>query len=168
MNPDGYEISIEGDRTGGVGRANAHGIDLNRNFPDQYGTDRFNKVTEPEVAAVMNWTLSLPFVLSANLHGGSLVANYPFDDNENDFNDPFMRLRNSSINGRKPNPTEDNALFKHLAGIYSNAHPTMYLGQPCELFQNEFFPDGITNGAQWYSVTGECRTGTMCGLDAWS
>ncbi|EDX00791.1 carboxypeptidase D isoform X1 [Drosophila yakuba] len=154
MNPDGYEISIEGDRTGGVGRANAHGIDLNRNFPDQYGTDRYNKVTEPEVAAVMNWTLSLPFVLSANLHGGSLVANYPFDDNENDFNDPFMRLRNSSINGRKPNPTEDNALFKHLAGIYSNAHPTMHLGQPCELFRNEFFADGITNGAQWYSVTG--------------
>ncbi|XP_017067490.1 carboxypeptidase D isoform X2 [Drosophila eugracilis] len=154
MNPDGAEISIEGDRTGGVGRSNAHGIDLNRNFPDQYGTDRFNKVTEPEVAALMNWTLSLPFVLSANLHGGSLVANYPFDDNENDFTDPIMRLRNSSINGRKANPTEDNALFRHLAGVYSKAHPTMHLGQPCELFQNEFFADGITNGAQWYSVTG--------------
>ncbi|KAH8289572.1 hypothetical protein KR054_007280 [Drosophila jambulina] len=154
MNPDGYEVSREGDRTGGVGRANAHGIDLNRNFPDQYGTDRYNKVTEPEVAALMNWTLSLPFVLSANLHGGSLVANYPYDDNENDFNDPFMRLRNSSINGRKPNPTEDNALFRHLAGIYAKAHPTMHLGQPCELFQNEYFAEGITNGAQWYSVTG--------------
>ncbi|XP_016948411.1 carboxypeptidase D isoform X2 [Drosophila biarmipes] len=154
MNPDGYEISREGDRTGGVGRANAHGIDLNRNFPDQYGTDRYNKVTEPEVAALMNWTLSLPFVLSANLHGGSLVANYPFDDNENDFNDPFMRLRNSSINGRKPNPTEDNALFRHLAGVYSKAHPTMHLAQPCSLFPNEYFTDGITNGAQWYSVTG--------------
>ncbi|KAH8345094.1 hypothetical protein KR059_004901, partial [Drosophila kikkawai] len=154
MNPDGYEVSREGDRTGGVGRANAHGIDLNRNFPDQYGTDRYNKVTEPEVAALMNWTLSLPFVLSANLHGGSLVANYPYDDNENDFNDPFMRLRNSSINGRKPNPTEDNALFRHLAGVYAKAHPTMHLGQPCELFQNEYFAEGITNGAQWYSVTG--------------
>ncbi|XP_016971864.1 carboxypeptidase D isoform X1 [Drosophila rhopaloa] len=154
MNPDGYEISIEGDRTGGIGRANANHIDLNRNFPDQYGTDRYNKVTEPEVAALMNWTLSLPFVLSANLHGGSLVANYPFDDNENDFNDLSMRLRNSSINGRKANPTEDNALFRHLAGVYAKAHPTMHLGQPCELFRNEFFADGTTNGAQWYSVTG--------------
>ncbi|KAH8261915.1 hypothetical protein KR026_001673, partial [Drosophila bipectinata] len=154
MNPDGYEISKEGDRTSGIGRANANGVDLNRNFPDQYGTDRFNKVTEPEVAAVMNWTLSLPFVLSANLHGGSLVANYPYDDNENDFNDPFMRLRNSSINGRKANPTEDNALFRHLATVYAKAHPTMALGQPCELFKNEFFAEGITNGAQWYSVTG--------------
>ncbi|XP_030245291.1 carboxypeptidase D isoform X2 [Drosophila navojoa] len=154
MNPDGYEVSIEGDRTGGVGRPNAHMVDLNRNFPDQYGTDKYNKVTEPEVAAVMNWTLSIPFVLSANLHGGSLVANYPFDDNENDFNDPFSRLRDSSISGRKLNPTEDNELFRHLALVYSKAHATMHLGQPCALFQNELFPDGITNGAQWYSVTG--------------
>ncbi|XP_034490769.1 carboxypeptidase D isoform X2 [Drosophila innubila] len=154
MNPDGYEISQEGDRTGGLGRANAHNVDLNRNFPDQYGTDKFNKNTEPEVAAVMNWTLSIPFVLSANLHGGSLVANYPFDDNENDFNDPYSRLRDASISGRKLNPTEDNELFRHLALVYSRAHRTMHLGKPCALFQNELFSDGITNGAQWYSVTG--------------
>ncbi|KAH8418923.1 hypothetical protein KR222_004849 [Zaprionus bogoriensis] len=154
MNPDGYEISQEGDRTGNKGRANAHDIDLNRNFPDQYGTDEHNKVTEPEVAAVMNWTLSLPFVLSANLHGGSLVANYPYDDNENDFNDPYARLRGVSQVERKLNPTEDNALFRHLALTYSQAHPSMHLGQPCPLYHNERFPDGITNGAQWYSVTG--------------
>lgn len=30
----------------------------------------------------------------------------------------------------------------------------MHLGEPCPLFKNEHFPDGITNGAQWYSVTG--------------
>ncbi|EDW63034.2 carboxypeptidase D isoform X2 [Drosophila virilis] len=154
MNPDGYEVSREGDRTSGLGRPNANQVDLNRNFPDQYGTDKYNNKTEPEVAAVMNWTLSLPFVLSANLHGGSLVANYPFDDNENDFNDPYARLRDASISGRRLNPTEDNELFRHLALVYSRAHPTMHLGKPCALFQNELFADGITNGAQWYSVTG--------------
>lgn len=36
MNPDGYEISKEGDVYGIKGRANAKGIDLNRNFPDHY------------------------------------------------------------------------------------------------------------------------------------
>lgn len=36
MNPDGYEISQEGDVYGVKGRANAKGVDLNRNFPDQY------------------------------------------------------------------------------------------------------------------------------------
>lgn len=37
MNPDGYEISHVGDFNGLIGRNNAHRVDLNRNFPDQYG-----------------------------------------------------------------------------------------------------------------------------------
>ncbi|XP_037935345.1 carboxypeptidase D isoform X2 [Teleopsis dalmanni] len=154
MNPDGYEISKEGDKSSANGRSNANDVDLNRNFPDQYGSDRYNRVAEPEVVAVMNWTLSIPFVLSANLHGGSLVANYPFDDNENDFTNTQSRSRISSLQHHKLNPTEDNELFKHLALVYSKAHPTMHLGDPCPLFRNEKFPEGITNGAQWYSVTG--------------
>lgn len=62
------------------GRANAHDVDLNRNFPDQYMVTVSNRMQEPETRAVMTWLQSVPFVLSANLHGGSLVANYPYDD----------------------------------------------------------------------------------------
>lgn len=148
MNPDGYEISHEGERTGDLGRANAHKVDLNRNFPDQYGTNKYNKKQEPEVLAVMNWTLSIPFILSANLHGGSLVANYPYDDSAKDFYPPPIDPRTVY------NPTEENDLFQYLARTYSNAHTTMHLGKPCPLFIKEIFPDGITNGAHWYSVTG--------------
>ena len=62
------------------GRANFNKVDLNRNFPDRLGVNHDNRVQEPETKAVMAWIRSYPFVLSANLHGGTLVANYPYDD----------------------------------------------------------------------------------------
>lgn len=36
----------------------------------------------------------------------------------------------------------------------------MHLGKPCPNFLKETFPDGITNGADWYAVTG--------GMQDWS
>lgn len=146
MNPDGYEMAQEGDYDSSQGRANANGFDLNRNFPDQYFSGSYNMVRQPETAAVMNWSLSLPFVLSANLHGGSLVANYPFDDN------PQSKSKVYS-------PSPDDALFIALSKTYSMAHPRMHLGKPCRSggffgVLDESFKDGITNGAHWYSVSG--------------
>lgn len=153
MNPDAYEISKVGDEGSLVGRNNANNVDLNRNFPDQYGMNDYNKIQEVETQAVMNWSLTNHFVLSANLHGGALVANFPFDDSAKDFlseNDPKT----------EKNPTEEDDVFRHLASIYSSAHKTMYQGKPCPSFIRESFPDGITNGADWYPVTG--------GMQDWS
>lgn len=149
MNPDGYEKGTEGDESGHIGRGNANNIDLNRNFPDQYFPT--TQAFEPETQAVMNWSKSIPFVLSANLHGGSLVANYPYDDNPQG-------------QGKVESPSPDDALFRFLAKTYSFAHPTMHLGKPCHESTfperlrggvlDETFKDGITNGAYWYSVAG--------------
>lgn len=101
----------------------------------------------------MKWIKDIPFVLSANLHGGALVANYPYDDNP---------LSIGNIDSHE-NLSPDDDVFHHLALVYSNAHPSMHLGQPCAPtpgspagYSNleERFPDGTTNGAKWYPVTG--------------
>ncbi|XP_045539218.1 carboxypeptidase D [Papilio machaon] len=141
MNPDGYERSRERDFGSIIGRANAHDVDLNRNFPDQFGPTQDNSLPEVETAAVMKWSQSIPFVLSANLHGGALVANYPYDGN------PHMSSGKEFL-------TPDNAVFVHLAHVYSNAHHKMHLGQPCKGSPNEKFPEGIVNGAKWYVLSG--------------
>ncbi|XP_063896391.1 carboxypeptidase D [Helicoverpa armigera] len=141
MNPDGYEKAQIGDYSSLTGRSNAHDVDLNRNFPDQFGETRDNKIPEPETRAVMNWSLSEPFVLSANLHGGALVANYPYDGN------PAMVSGHEYL-------TPDNPVFLHLAHTYSDAHHKMHLGQPCKNLPSERFPEGITNGAKWYVLAG--------------
>lgn len=41
----------------------------------------------------------------------------------------------------------------------------MRKGHPCEdLYPNEYFKDGITNGAQWYNVAGEPYSARVCGM----
>ncbi|MEQ2281859.1 hypothetical protein AMECASPLE_034649 [Ameca splendens] len=139
MNPDGYEVAVEGDVKGYKGRNNSNDYDLNRNFPDQFVT--ITEPRQPETIAVMSWLKSNPFVLSANLHGGSLVVNYPFDDDKDEL----------SHYSRSP----DDAVFKQVAKAYSQENPLMYKGHPCvDLYPEEYFKDGIINGAQWYTVPG--------------
>lgn len=124
MNPDGFEAGRRG---------NSKFIDLNRNFPDLRFPGREIGALEPEASSIMNFTLSNYFVLSANFHGGSVVANYPFDGNY---------YRRSGI----VEPTQDDDVFRHLSQVYSNAHSTMHLSTE--------FTNGITNGAEWYVLYG--------------
>ena len=142
MNPDGYELAQIGSDE--KGRVNTHNVDLNRNFPDQFDSKEkiLHAKREPETMAVMKWITSMPFVLSANLHGGSLVANYPFDDTA-----PGI---GTNIYSKSP----DDELFKKLALTYAHAHPVMRNGKPCPKYPDEKFSKGITNGAKWYNVHG--------------
>lgn len=105
MNPDGYEMAaVRGKGNKLIGKRNARGIDLNRNFPDQF----FPSTTGPpqaEVKAVMDWIEEYPFVLSASLHSGALVALYPYDDS------PSGQSLYSA--------TPDDDVFRRLAKTYS-------------------------------------------------
>lgn len=64
-----------------LNRYNARGFDLNRNFPDYFKQN--NKKSQPETEAVKEWVSKIQFVLSGSLHGGALVASYPFDNTPN-------------------------------------------------------------------------------------
>lgn len=192
MNPDGFEYEYNQTvHAQGPGRMNANNIDLNRNFPPvelinnendpdnvpvpketfQLDESRLNQLEnskihlEPEVRAVMHWSVVYPFVLSGSLHGGALVANYPYDN----------RIKGSH---ERESKSPDDKTFKMLAKAYSNvsflrinyfhllidfcfvfriqkAHPTMHKGEACVKFH-----DGITNGAAWYVIDG--------GMQDWS
>ncbi|XP_078532835.1 carboxypeptidase M isoform X2 [Lissotriton helveticus] len=135
MNPDGFENSVYlPDCAFQTGRLNQNMVDLNRNFPDAFEAN--NVAREPETQAVMNWIQSETFVLSANFHGGAVVASYPYDN------------KNISTNAISP----DDDVFKHLALTYSTSHTTMDTGISCP--GSPVFADGITNGCTWYAVQG--------------
>nr|KAG5686430.1 hypothetical protein BaRGS_017698 [Batillaria attramentaria] len=138
MNPDGFAKALTGPDCDNLhGRANANNYDLNRNFPDFFRVN--TSPIQPETQAIMDWVHSTQFVLSGNLHGGAMVANYPFDS--------YLGTSYASI----PHICPDNDVFVHLAKTYSLTHPTMRLPMVCPEFN---FTDGITNGAQWYPLIG--------------
>ncbi|XP_018111458.1 carboxypeptidase M isoform X2 [Xenopus laevis] len=133
MNPDGFDASVQ-DCYGIIGRTNKNGYDLNRNFPDAF--DLNPNPIQPETRAVMDWINNENFVLSANFHGGAVVASYPYDN------------ANSENNEISP----DNDFFKNLATLYATNHANMHQGVQC--LNTAIFPNGITNGYLWYPVRG--------------
>ncbi|KAB0798730.1 hypothetical protein PPYR_06610 [Photinus pyralis] len=141
MNPDGFEKASEGMCVGEHGRCNVRNMDLNRNFPDFYVENMYP--TQPESDAIQRWMDKIPFILSASLHGGALVANYPFDT--------VKEL--TSLPTNPPSISADDDVFVDLAKVYANRHPKMHLGLACP-DGGKNFTGGITNGAAWYPFQG--------------
>ncbi|XP_021116018.1 carboxypeptidase Z isoform X3 [Heterocephalus glaber] len=164
MNPDGYEVAAaEGAGYNGwtSGRKNAQNLDLNRNFPDL--TSEYYRLAgaraaradhipipehywwgkvAPETKAVMKWMRTVPFVLSASLHGGDLVVSYPFD------------LSKHPLEEKMFSPTPDEKMFKLLARAYADVHPMMMDRSEHRCGGNFLKQGSIINGADWYSFTG--------------
>ncbi|MFZ2098014.1 MAG: M14 family zinc carboxypeptidase, partial [Anaerolineales bacterium] len=121
-NPDGY---VNGTRY------NAHGQDLNRDFPDRF-TDPIDDPAgrEPETQAFMNFGYAHRFVMGANYHTGAQVLNYPWDA----IADPDY-----------PEYAPDDQLFIDFGIGYTSRNPDLWGGG---------FPQGITRGWQWYMIYG--------------
>ncbi len=117
MNPDGSEKKQ---------RANANSIDLNRNFPELSANGSATAGIEIENQQVMKFQAGRKFSLSANFHGGTIVANYPWD----------------STYDRHPL----DGLVQELSLSYAEHNP--------EMRSSTEFTHGITNGADWYVVKG--------------
>ena len=115
--------------------------DLNRDFPDPNlrgshepaGLAPSGK-EQVETRHVMDWSLRENFTASLAFHEGAFVVNYPNDAGKD-------------IKSRAYSAAPDDETFKWLALGYARLNPNM-------MADKEFDGRGITNGAEWYPVTG--------------
>ena len=129
FNPDGTYHGQDTTVAGGT-RYNANGVDLNRNFPDFYRGDHPDgKPYQPETMAMMDFAAEHHFILSANLHTGSEVLNYPWD----------------TWSAR----AADNQWWQDVCRRYVD---TVHVYGPAGYMRA--LNDGITNGYDWYSIHG--------------
>lgn len=128
-NPDGTYHS--GNHTVyGARRQNANGVDLNRNFIDpEDGEHPDGYPWQPETIAMMEFTGQHSLNMGANLHGGTEVLNYPWDT---------WQRRHA-----------DDLWFQQVCHTYADTaqaySPNGYMNG---------YDDGITNGYDWYSISG--------------
>jgi murein tripeptide amidase MpaA len=128
-NPDGLYAGGNTTVAGAI-RYNANSVDLNRNFPDpQDGSHPDGKTWQVETQAFMNLATAQNFVMSANTHAGAAVVNYPWDTwYTRHADDDWWQLVSFE--------------YANTAQYYS---PAGYM---------ESFNDGITNGYDWYTISG--------------
>lgn len=115
-------------------RSNANDIDLNRNFPDIVkGDNPDGKPYQKETLAFINYARDNNFSISANLHGGAEVLNYPWD---------------AYSSSSKTHP--DKLWFQHICKKFIDSIPE---SSPYKLFK-DISNTGYINGGDWYVVYG--------------
>ncbi len=131
-NPDGAYASSESSVLGAT-RFNANQIDLNRNFPDpSYGNHPDGNPWQAENLAQMDMHQKNLIHLSANIHTGAEVLNYPWDT--------WSHWH------------ADNDFFVFLSREYvDTVHANLPSGWGTYLSD---LNNGITHGYAWYYITG--------------
>ena len=128
-NPDGTYYG--GDNTvQNSRRYNANGVDLNRNYPNPFATAK--DALQQENAAMIAYFDCHNFRLSANLHGGAEVMNYPWD---------------SFTSAEAPHP--ERVWWQDVCRRFVDTSRTY---NPNHF--NDTYTCGYTAGGDWYVITG--------------
>jgi hypothetical protein len=129
-NPDGTYYGGDNTVYGAI-REFSDGVDPNRNFPDpQYGPHPDGEVWQKENIAMMNFMQKHRFVMSANLHGGDEVMNYPWDTwYKRHPDDKWLKFVSTEF--------ADSAQYYGPAGYFTTVTS-----------------EGITDGYAWYTISG--------------
>ena len=128
-NPDGTYHRGDNTVQGSV-RYNANNVDLNRNYPNPFSHAK--AALQPENQAMIDYFSGHSFRLSANLHGGAEVMNYPWD---------------SYTSSQLQHPAADWWVdvcrrFVDTSRTYDNNH------------FHDTYSCGYTAGGDWYVITG--------------
>jgi len=128
-NPDGAYFGGNQDVWSAT-RSNANSIDLNRNYPDpQDGPHPDGNAYQNETTIFMGLADTVNFTISANMHGGVEVCNYPWDT--------WSTL------------AADDNWWEYVSHEYADS---------CQANSGNgyfnYLNDGITNGNDWYEVDG--------------
>ncbi len=127
-NPDGTYYGGNSTVTG-ARRYNANGVDMNRNYPDPHSSEHPDgNAYQSETQWFMQLAETYPFVMAANYHGGSEVMNYPWDN---------TTTRHA-----------DDAWWQYISREYAS------LAQAVSSSYMTDENNGITNGADWYTIGG--------------
>ncbi len=132
-------------------RFTLNNIDLNRNFPDYLGAQLSSSIRASETNAIISWLRSIPFVLSANYHGGAFVINTPYDRYcKKNKKKIFFLFISFSLDVERISTSSDDDIYQMLAKSYINR--VSDLNQDCNFENNA--NGGIIRGADWYEVAG--------------
>jgi hypothetical protein len=128
-NPDGAYYGGNQDVWSAI-RYNSNWVDLNRNYPDpEDGAHPDGNPYQEETNIFLGLADTVNFTISANMHGGAEVANYPWDT--------WSTL------------TADDSWWQHVSHEYADS---------CQANSGNgyfnYLNDGITNGWDWYEVDG--------------
>lgn len=128
-NPDGT-YRYNNATLAGATRGNINGIDLNRNYPNPVNNPW--QAQQPETTAMINFTDTMNFIISANMHGGIELVNFPFDS------------WTSNQNKHADHDWWEFVMHEYVDTVHAHSPAGYMTGMG----------DGVTHGGDWYVIYG--------------